>query len=83
MGKLSTDIKQLTIDTIRVLTADAVQKANSGHPGMPMGAAPMAQVLWTEFLLTPTSGMAKPGPLYFVCRTWLSTPVYLNVFHGV
>lgn len=40
----------LCINTIRTLTMDAVQKAKSGHPGMPMGAAPMAYVLWTKFL---------------------------------
>ncbi|MCJ7833462.1 MAG: transketolase, partial [Deltaproteobacteria bacterium] len=40
----------LCINTIRMLSVDAVQKANSGHPGMPMGAAPMAYVLWTRFL---------------------------------
>ena len=39
---------QSAINTVRVLAADAVQKANSGHPGMPMGAAPMAHVLWSE-----------------------------------
>ncbi len=39
---------QTSINTVRVLAADAVQKANSGHPGMPMGAAPMAHVLWSE-----------------------------------
>jgi len=39
---------QTAINTVRVLAADAVQKANSGHPGMPMGAAPMAHVLWSE-----------------------------------
>ena len=44
------DIDQLSIDTIRTLSIDAVQKANSGHPGAPMGAAPMAYVLWTRFL---------------------------------
>ncbi|HSW40072.1 MAG TPA: transketolase [Acidobacteriota bacterium] len=38
------------VNTIRFLSIDAVQKANSGHPGMPMGAAPMAYVLWTRFL---------------------------------
>ncbi len=42
--------EQLAIDTIRTLSIDAVQAANSGHPGMPMGAAPMAYVLWTRFL---------------------------------
>src|SRR5437899_1177341 len=38
------------INTIRFLSVDAVQKANSGHPGLPMGAAAMAYVLWTRFL---------------------------------
>ena len=41
---------ELSINTIRFLCIDAVQKANSGHPGLPMGAAPMAYVLWTRFL---------------------------------
>ncbi len=40
----------LAIDTIRTLSIDGVQKANSGHPGAPMGAAPMAYTLWTRFL---------------------------------
>ncbi|OGN86749.1 MAG: transketolase [Chloroflexi bacterium GWC2_73_18] len=43
-------LDRLAIDTIRTLAIDAVQKANSGHPGAPMGAAPMAYVLWTRFL---------------------------------
>ena len=43
-------LDQLCINTLRTLAMDAVQKANSGHPGMPMGAAPMAYVLWTRFL---------------------------------
>ena len=38
------------INTLRFLSVDAVQKADSGHPGMPMGAASMAYVLWTRFL---------------------------------
>jgi transketolase len=43
-------LDQLAINTIRFLAVDAVQKANSGHPGLPLGAAPMAYVLWTCFL---------------------------------
>src|SRR5689334_17826663 len=44
------ELDQLCINTIRALTLDAVQKAESGHPGLPLGAAPMAYVLWTRFL---------------------------------
>ncbi len=44
------ELDQLAINTIRCLSMDAVQKANSGHPGLPMGAAAMAYVLWTKFL---------------------------------
>jgi transketolase len=43
-------LEELCINTIRILSADAVQNANSGHPGLPMGAAAMAFVLWTRFL---------------------------------
>ncbi|MBF0813445.1 transketolase [Staphylococcus sp. KG4-3] len=41
---------QLAVDTIRALSIDAVEQANSGHPGLPMGAAPMAYTLWTRHL---------------------------------
>jgi transketolase len=44
------NLDELCINTVRMLSVDMVQKANSGHPGMPMGAAPMAYVLWTKFL---------------------------------
>ena len=44
------ELDQKSINTIRMLAVDAIQKANSGHPGLPMGAAPMAYVLWTRFL---------------------------------
>jgi len=43
-------LDELCINTLRMLSADAVQKANSGHPGMPMGDAAMAYTLWTKFL---------------------------------
>jgi transketolase len=42
--------KQKTINTIRVLAAEAVQKANSGHPGLPLGSAPMAYTLWADHM---------------------------------
>ncbi|MFL6466558.1 MAG: transketolase [Pyrinomonadaceae bacterium] len=48
--KPTTDLDTLCINTIRTLSLDAVQKANSGHPGLPLGMAPAAYVLWTKFL---------------------------------
>ncbi|MBV9134137.1 MAG: transketolase [Chloroflexi bacterium] len=50
MTTTSQSLDQLAINTIRTLSIDAVQKANSGHPGLPLDAAPMAYVLWTRFL---------------------------------
>ncbi|MEC3841282.1 transketolase [Bacillus amyloliquefaciens] len=43
-------IEKKSVATIRTLSIDAIEKANSGHPGMPMGAAPMAYTLWTKFM---------------------------------
>ncbi|TXC91381.1 transketolase [Metabacillus litoralis] len=45
-----TKTDKLSIETIRTLSIDAIEKANSGHPGMPMGAAPMAYTLWTKYM---------------------------------
>lgn len=50
MESTTTNIEQLAIDTVRILSADAVQKANSGHPGTPMALAPVGHVLWTQFM---------------------------------
>lgn len=44
------NVDPLSINTIRILAAEAVQKANSGHPGMPLGAAPMAYTLWAKYM---------------------------------
>ncbi len=45
-----TDLDQLSINTIRILSVDAIEKANSGHPGLPLGAAPILYTLWKRFL---------------------------------
>jgi transketolase len=50
VSQTTTQLDTLCINTIRCLAADAVEKAKSGHPGAPMGMAPMAYVLWTKFL---------------------------------
>ena len=47
---LAPQLDELCINTIRTLSIDAVQKANSGHPGLPLGASPMAYVLWQRYL---------------------------------
>ncbi|HWO95877.1 MAG TPA: transketolase [Bacillus sp. (in: firmicutes)] len=44
------DVNQLSINTIRTLSIDAIERVGSGHPGMPMGAAPMAYTLWANFM---------------------------------
>jgi len=62
----SSRLDDLCINTIRFLAVDAVQKANSGHPGMPMGAAPMAYVLWTRFLRHNPRNPAWPNRDRFV-----------------
>ncbi|GAB2025662.1 transketolase [Lactovum odontotermitis] len=64
---------QLAVNTIRTLSMDMIQKANSGHPGLPMGSAPMAYVLWSKFLnVNPKSG-----------RTWSDRDRFvLSAGHG-
>ena len=47
---MTNNVEQLSINTIRTLAIDAIENANSGHPGLPMGAAPMAYTLWTDFM---------------------------------
>jgi transketolase len=53
MIQVAQDIDQTCITTIRTLVMDAVQRANSGHPGSPMGMAPIAYCLWQQFLRIP------------------------------
>ncbi|PSL51306.1 transketolase [Salsuginibacillus halophilus] len=47
---MATEVEQRAINTIRTLSIDAIEKAESGHPGLPMGAAPMALTLWSRFM---------------------------------
>lgn len=47
---MNSEIETKSVNAIRVLSADAIQKANSGHPGTPLGAAPMAYELWSKYL---------------------------------
>ena len=65
-GFLVTNLERTAINTIRFLAVDAVQKANSGHPGLPMGAAPMAYTLWTKYLKHNPANPAWPDRDRFV-----------------
>ncbi len=47
---MTKDMETMAVNTIRVLSADAIQKANSGHPGLPLGVAPMAYEMWAHYL---------------------------------
>jgi transketolase N-terminal domain/subunit len=62
----------------KCLAMDAVEKANSGHPGLPMGAADVATVLFTRFLkFDPSrSALARPRPLRAVGRPWLDAALF-------
>ena len=48
---MSVELDNLCINTLRTLSVDAIQRANSGHPGLPLGAAPMAFMLWQRHLV--------------------------------
>src|SRR5579863_9819373 len=62
----SKQLDLLSINTIRTLAIDAVQKANSGHPGAPMGLAPVAYVLWQKFLRYDPANPVWPNRDRFV-----------------
>jgi transketolase N-terminal domain/subunit len=68
-GYPASQIDQLCINTIRTLAMDAVQKANSGHPGTPMGLAPLAYVLWRKYLRHNPRNPAWPDRDRFVLST--------------
>ncbi|MDX6592436.1 MAG: transketolase [Gaiellales bacterium] len=66
MSRPFDEIDQLCVNTVRVLAVDAVENAKSGHPGLPMGAAPMAHVLWTRHLRHNPADPHWPGRDRFV-----------------
>ena len=68
------ELDELCINTIRFLAVDAVQKANSGHPGTPMGAATMAYVLWDRFLRHNPQDTAWPDRDRFILQWESKTP---------
>ena len=72
---------QLCINTIRTLAMDAVQKANSGHPGLPMGAAAMAYVLWTRFLTHHPTNPSWPNRDRFILSAGHGCMLLYSLLH--
>ena len=69
-------IDQLAVNTIRFLAVDAFEKANSGHPGLPMGGAAMAYVLWSRFLKHCPADPAWPNRDRFVLSAGHGSMLY-------
>ncbi len=75
------ELDQLCINTIRMLSVDAVQKANSGHPGLPMGTAAMAYVLWTHFLKVNPGNPKWPNRDRFVLSAGHGCMLLYSLLH--
>src|SRR5579862_40698 len=76
-----TTLENLCINTIRILSADAVQFANAGHPGMPMGAAAMAFTLWTRFLKHNPTNPQWPDRDRFVLSAGHGSMLLYSLLH--
>jgi transketolase len=76
-----TDLDQLSINTIRTLSIDGVQQANSGHPGLPLGAAPMAYVLWSRFLRFNPQDPHWPNRDHFVLSAGHGSMLLYSLLH--
>ena len=74
-------LEERAINTIRFLSVDAVQKANSGHPGLPMGAAAPAYVLWTRFLRHNPSDPSWPDRDRFVLSAGHGSMLLYSLLH--
>ncbi len=81
MSDLPLDIMRLSADTIRTLTMDAVQKANIGHPGMPMGTADLSVVLWTQFLKHDPTAPNWPDRDRFVLSAGHGSMLLYSLLH--
>ncbi len=74
-------LETLSINTIRMLSVDAVQKANSGHPGAPMGLAPAAYILWTRFLKHNPQNPSWPDRDRFVLSAGHGSMLLYSMLH--
>ncbi|MFO8036980.1 MAG: transketolase [Anaerolineales bacterium] len=81
MIKLNEELQEKAINTLRFLSADAVQKANSGHPGLPMGAAAMAFALWTRHLCFNPQNPSWPDRDRFVLSGGHGSMLLYSLLH--
>lgn len=81
MKKSAGDLDRLCIDTIRTLSMDAVQKAGSGHPGTPMGLAPVAYCLWQRFLRYDPADPLWPNRDRFVLSAGHASMLLYSLLH--
>ncbi len=81
LSETATQIDQLSVNTIRFLSVDAVQKANSGHPGLPFGAAPMAYALWSKILRFDPKDFAWPNHDRFILSAGHGSALLYSLLH--
>lgn len=77
----SAELDELCVNTLRFLAVDAVQKANSGHPGAPLGAAPMAYVLWNRFLKHNPADPRWPDRDRFILSAGHASALLYSLLH--
>lgn len=75
------DVKQLTVNTLRVLSAEAIEKANSGHPGIALGAAPIAYTLFADFLKFNPKNPKFDNRDRFVLSAGHGSSLYYSLLH--
>lgn len=75
------ELDYLSVNTIRFLSVDAIEKANSGHPGLPLGAAPMAYVLWAKFLRHNPANPQWPNRDRFVLSAGHGSALLYSLLH--
>src|SRR5690242_1282855 len=81
MSVATTSIEQLAINTIRTLSMDGVQAANSGHPGTPMALAPLTYVLWNDYLRYDPAQPKWPGRDRFVLSCGHASMLLYSMLH--
>ena len=74
---MNKEIETKAINSIRILSADAIQKANSGHPGLPLGAAPSAYTLWAKHLNFDPTHLDWENRDRCVRRAWFHASLFL------